>query len=114
MKIKLVFILINGLNLYGNKILFYFDKKYFILSKRFAPGGWTQSTKDDNIIVNKRYLPFWNLSLQGSINASINLAQTQTNRVRFFCFYFIIKYFFSNRIKEILFQFNNGILLQLS
>jgi len=67
-------------------ILFYFYKIHFVLSKRFAPGGWIQSTKDDNITVNKRYLPFWNLSLVGSINASINLSNTTTNRV---CFFFI-------------------------
>jgi hypothetical protein len=63
------------------------------LSKRFAPGGWTQSTKDNAITVNRRYLPFWNLSLHGSINASLKLAHNTTIRVCFILmsFSFIIK-----------------------
>jgi hypothetical protein len=53
------------------------------LSKRFAPGGWTQSTKDDAITVTRKYLPFWNLSLYGSINASLKLAYVTTTKVCF-------------------------------
>ncbi|CAF0766885.1 unnamed protein product [Rotaria sp. Silwood1] len=49
-----------------------FDK--WIKSLWFAPDVWTQSTKDDAITITRRYLPFWNLSLQGSINASVDLA----------------------------------------
>jgi hypothetical protein len=51
------------------------------LSKRFAPGGWTKSTRDDAITVTKRYLPFWNFSFHGSINASIKIADVTTTRV---------------------------------
>jgi len=53
------------------------------LSKRFAPGGWTQSTKDNAITVTRRYIPFWNLSLYGSINASLDIAELTTTRVCF-------------------------------
>jgi hypothetical protein len=53
------------------------------LSKRFAPGGWTQSTKDNAITVTRRYIPFWNLSLYGSINASLDIAEATTTRVCF-------------------------------
>jgi hypothetical protein len=81
MKIKLVFILINGLNLYG-KFLYFISLKYIsFVSKRLAPGGWTQSTKDNAITVRRRYLPFWNLSLYGSVNASIKLQDNTTTKV---------------------------------
>ncbi|CAF2394323.1 unnamed protein product [Rotaria sp. Silwood2] len=55
-----------------NQARIYFDK--WIKSLWFAPDIWTQSTKDNAISVTRRYLPFWNLSFQGSINASIDLA----------------------------------------
>ncbi|CAF3356025.1 unnamed protein product [Rotaria socialis] len=55
-----------------NQARIYFDK--WLKSLWFAPGGWTESTKDDAISITRRYLPFWNLSLHGSIDASIDLA----------------------------------------
>ncbi|CAF3535988.1 unnamed protein product [Adineta steineri] len=51
----------------------YFDQ--WLKSLWFAPGGWTQSTKDDAITITKRYVPFWNLSLHGSINSSLKITQ---------------------------------------
>ncbi|UJR29533.1 hypothetical protein I4U23_010750 [Adineta vaga] len=47
---------------------------------RFAPGGWTESTKDKAIHITKRYIPFWNFNLYGSINSQIKLGQTTTVR----------------------------------
>jgi hypothetical protein len=75
------------------------------LSKRFAPGGWTQSTKDDAITVTRRYLPFWNLELHGSINASVGLSEVSENRVCFLLFSF--RFFFFYRIEILFFQLDN-------
>lgn len=48
--------------------------KVFYLCKRLAPGGWTETTKGDALTVTRRYLPFWSLSLQGSITVSMDIA----------------------------------------
>jgi hypothetical protein len=54
---------------------------YLGLSKRFAPGGWTQSTRDEKINVLQRYLPFWNESLHGSISGSLRVDVSQLQQV---------------------------------
>ena len=53
----------------------------FLCSKRFAPGSWREKTRDDQITVLPRSLPFWSYSLHGSVEASLRMTSSEVQEV---------------------------------
>ena len=52
-----------------------------ILSKRLAPNQWVHSTRDGSIRVRRCFVPFWNISFQGSIECSLSTKSNVAFRV---------------------------------
>lgn len=75
MNIKRDFISLNGYDHSGNFNFILTQNQFRFEKLRFAPNNWIQQTNLDKINIDKIYVPFWNYSLQGSIQSNIRLSR---------------------------------------